>query len=233
VAVLLYTCGVSEQDRRRAERIRLDVPIRGEFGDSEVLVLEIGLLGARFEHDAPLLPGTTARLRLNWEEEDLDIQARVARTELQPLLSERAGRIIVHSGVEFVEASGESAKALRSIIVAHVARTIEQLKANAHGGGDQKLDQVPFLRSEPKKATSPRYFISWRLDASGSWHRTEVLKARQPADGFAIAPSQSEEEVALLRKTYEEASEEGRKMIRVCAELALTEGETVPPKPLV
>ena len=41
-------------ERREFQRLRLDSPISGTFAGADVTIGEIGILGARIEHDAPL-----------------------------------------------------------------------------------------------------------------------------------------------------------------------------------
>ena len=218
------------ENRRRAERLKLTEPLHGQVEDGPaVAVIEVGLLGAKIEHVDTLMSGAEITLWFEWDEESLVFPGRVARSELQPLLSESRGETIYHSGVEFADADDRSSNLLRKLIADRVTRILEELKANARGGGSLLRD-VPFLRSSRTTAKEdPQGFLSCRLDAQGQWHRSEVLKPRQPTDGFTVPLNYSEKDLEMLCQTYEDSDEAGRQMIRVCAELSISEGETVPP----
>ena len=44
---------------------------------------------------------------------------------------------------------------------------------------------------------------------------------QQPTDGFTVAAYEDEEELETLCRTYEQADEEGRSLIRLVAELSV------------
>jgi hypothetical protein len=49
--------------------------------------------------------------------------------------------------------------------------------------------------------------------------------ASQPADGFTVAGHEDEEEIAKLCEAYENADAEGRRLIRLVAELGVRSAE--------
>lgn len=63
-------------------------------------------------------------------------------------------------------------------------------------------------------------FITWHLTPVG-WRRESSSSTRQPENGFTVAAHEAEEQVRLLQLAYEEANEEGRRMMREFAALAL------------
>ncbi|MGZ8829801.1 MAG: hypothetical protein ACXW2Q_05415, partial [Thermoanaerobaculia bacterium] len=58
-------------DRRRAERLLLTPPLAGRIRGRDVAVHEIGLLGGRVEHDAPIVGGSPEKLTLLWDGEEI------------------------------------------------------------------------------------------------------------------------------------------------------------------
>lgn len=225
------------EERRRAERLKLHEHIRSRFGTTPCMLLEIGLLGAQIEHHDRLSEGTEGRLTFTWEDEEIGIAASVARSEVSLARSEASGETTYLTGLEFVASSDSDSALLKRMIAFHVTRSLEQMKANARGSS-RPVDDAMSLLSAPAPflgavEEAPRIYVSCRLDASGHWHRSEVLKPKQPPDGFTVAADYGEDEIAMLCESYEMGDEEARKMIRVCAEMSIASGEDVPPPSFV
>ncbi|GAC1396238.1 MAG: hypothetical protein NVSMB68_13020 [Thermoanaerobaculia bacterium] len=70
-------------------------------------------------------------------------------------------------------------------------------------------------------------FVTWTLLPDG-WKRRKSLLPDQPENGFTLAASEPEDQVALLRNTYENGDEEARRITRLLAELSVA---TVRPTP--
>ncbi|HVT05430.1 MAG TPA: hypothetical protein VHL58_18875 [Thermoanaerobaculia bacterium] len=223
---MIYTAAVSQFDRRRAERVILTFPLPARIERQSVSIHEIGLVGSRIEHNQALILDTSVILSFLWDEEKLEIPARVARCELQPLLSERASKLIYHSGLEFTEEAGRPANMLHRMILSFVTRAIEELKRNARGGAE--LSAIPFLKLDPldrkrigtTTQTSDKVYLRCRF-WDGKWEKTESLNPRQPPDGFTVLSNHPEAELELLCQTYQASDEPMRKMLRVCSELSL------------
>jgi phosphoserine phosphatase RsbU/P len=69
-----------DQDRRRADRLLLPSPIAGRVADHDVRIVDIGILGTRIEHDAPLMVGPHT-LRFDWDGEEIAVDCTLLRTE--------------------------------------------------------------------------------------------------------------------------------------------------------
>ena len=67
-----------------------------------------------------------------------------------------------------------------------------------------------------------RGFISFRLKGD-SWWRVPTDSPNQPPDGFTVASYEDDEELETLCHTYEQADEEGRRLIRLVAELSVVQ----------
>jgi hypothetical protein len=62
--------------------------------------------------------------------------------------------------------------------------------------------------------------VSWILE-EGGWRRRQALIPDQPDDGFTVSASEPDEQVALLRMTYEKGDAEQRRLTRLLAELSV------------
>lgn len=56
---------------------------------------------------------------------------------------------------------------------------------------------------------------------AGRWQRVSTNVRRQPADGFTISAHESEEQIRLLQLAYDEADEDGRRLIREFAAMSI------------
>ena len=63
-------------------------------------------------------------------------------------------------------------------------------------------------------------FHSYQLEG-GRWIRTATHSAKQPEDGFTVAAFEDQDEVDALCRTYEQSDAEGRRLIRLVAELSV------------
>lgn len=223
-------------NRRRAERIQLPEAIEAEFFGIDVMISEIGLLGARLEHTAPLADEDgEGELFFRWRGEVIAIRGRIVRSEW---FSDTRGNRLYRTGVEFSGASPASGALLREFIAFHVTRMLHEQKANARGERTVFDDDfTPFVRSfslgqNEERRNAPRY-ISCRFEAPSTWRVTTSLSPKQPLDGFLVSEKTPAAEVELLKRSYLEADAAGRRVIRALAEMSLTEDNaTIPPAKL-
>jgi sigma-B regulation protein RsbU (phosphoserine phosphatase) len=111
-------------DRRRAERLLLTPPLAGRLRGRDVAVHEIGLLGGRVEHDAPIVGGSPEKLTLLWDGEEISVDCTVAHSER--LYAGGDTRFV--SGLSF-EIGGEHASKLHRVIESIATREeVERLK---------------------------------------------------------------------------------------------------------
>jgi hypothetical protein len=207
------------ENRRRAERIRLPEPLDGMLDSRRVSILDIGLLGAKIDHEHYLEEGATLQLRFFFGGGEIDITSRIAHSESRV---DSYGQEMFQSGIEFIETPGESGKRLRQLIALHVTRMLEEQKANARGErAISSSAPVPFLDSGSEKRAEPAGFVTHQLNEEGFWVQTDVPTAKQPSDGFTVHSDISDEELALLRQSYVEADPSVRHLIRAMAEISL------------
>lgn len=217
--------GEQTDERRRFQRLELAVPIPAKFGGIDVRLLEVGLVGAYIEHDDDFEIGRAGVLRFSWQSELLSFECRVARKQ--------AGADSSHSyaGLEVIASLGNSDRLLRRLIAEHAARVIAAQEANAFGNRDENRIDGDHTLTALGSARRVREsgFISWRF-RNGAWKKTAALLPDQPADGFTVAAWEEDEQLEHLRKAYETADDEGRRFLRMLAELSIGEAKGIPPK---
>jgi hypothetical protein len=73
------------------------------------------------------------------------------------------------------------------------------------------------------------HFLSYRLDRDG-WRKRNVFLPEQPAAGFTVARGEDAEEMQRLCDVYVASDEEGRRLIRLFAELSISDALQIPPR---
>jgi len=202
-------------ERREFQRLRLDSPIAGTFGAVPVTLVEIGILGGRVEHQVPL-DGDYGELRFEFDGRTIEMRCEVVRT------SGVEGRFV--SGLRFVSAVGVSGDHLRSMLAQLVARVLEQKY-------DSSATRLKILRAIDGDRTvrgTDAHFLSYRYE-EGEWRRRRVFLPEQPALGFTVARSEDAEEMQRLCAVYEASDDEGRRLIRLFAELSVSDALQIPP----
>jgi hypothetical protein len=71
-------------------------------------------------------------------------------------------------------------------------------------------------------------FLCYRLE-NGVWRRRRVFLPEQPSVGFTVARGEDSEEMQRLCRVYEASDEEGRRLIRLFAELSVSDALEIPP----
>jgi hypothetical protein len=192
-------------ERRQFQRLALSEPLDGWFGDYPVRLVDVSAVGALVEFEEPIPPAARALLRFYWRGRELEILTEVVRTDDR------------RSGLQFVEESAE----LWSLIANSATEILLAMEANARGDREANVvgDQT-FTSALRPHATG---LVSWILGPDG-WKSHRVLLADQPEDGFTVSESEPEEQVELLRRTYEDGDTEARRMTRMLAELSVHGG---------
>lgn len=70
-----------EQERRKADRLPLTIPIKGRVQESDVRLVNIGAHGTTVEHEAPLIVGGPHKLRFKWDGEEVEVDCTVVHSE--------------------------------------------------------------------------------------------------------------------------------------------------------
>lgn len=208
------------EERREFQRLRLETPIPGTFGAVEVTIVEAGVLGARVQHAAPLYD-TRGELRFSSNANDIVMRCEVVRTLEASTTRYGAGFV---SGLRFVAAIGDSGDHLRTMLSHLVVRAIEDRQdASATRLRIRIVDGDKTVRGVDAQ------FISFRLD-NGAWRRRPVFLPEQPTAGFTVARGEDAQEMQRLCTVYEAADDEGRRLIRLFAELSVSDALQIPPR---
>ncbi len=193
------------QERRVYQRLALTKPIDARFGRHKVRLLDVSAIGALIESDNEVPVGSHGQLRFTWREHTLKIKAEAVRTEHD------------HAGLHFLEDSEQ----LRAAIAESATEVLRAQEANVEGRRERNIisgDETLTTASAGLRASG---FVTWTLEEQG-WKKRRSLLPDQPENGFTLAASEPEDQVELLRKTYQNGDAEARRLTRLLAELSVT-----------
>jgi hypothetical protein len=197
---------MSPAERREFQRLRLTPAIAGTFGSEPVSVVEIGVLGARVEHDAPLIADVD-ELRFG---DGIRLRCEVVRGGQR------------ESGLRFLAALDDSGDRLRAMLGDLVTKELASRHSN-------HLPHAPEIDGDKTVRGTQAGYVCYRLDEKG-WSRRPVFLPEQPPVGFTVARSSDAAEMQRLCRVYQVSDEEGRRLIRLFAELSISEAMEIPPK---
>ena len=197
-----------DPERRAFQRLNLTRALDGRFGDALVRLTNVSATGAQVEHEtatASITIGSRAPLRFEWRGEEVVIDAEAVREDE------------LRWGLRFFEQTAQ----LRRLIEESALELLRAQEANLSGDRESNVigDETLTVASAGLRAGVA--FVSWRFDGT-NWKRTPALLPDQPPNGFTISSAEPDEQVALLRKTYESGDDEARNMIRILAEISVT-----------
>ena len=190
-------------ERRHFQRLNLAEPVDGWFGDYAVRLLNLSATGALIESDDPLPDDARGHLRFYWRGVEVELLAKTAR------------KLAIQTGLEFLEES----EALCNLIAESATEILKAQEANALGMRDWNVLGEETLTAASASARLSGYVI-WTLTDDG-WKAQRSLLPDQPQDGFTIAAGESEDQVALLCRTYESGDTEARRLTRMLAEISV------------
>jgi hypothetical protein len=195
--------------QRQSPRVILRNPRRGRFGDDEVLVLEMGLGGAKFEHGVRLAVGSAATFTCG----PLTTAGSVRHSVLLPT---RTG-IVYQSGIAFTNLGDREHDLLLELLMHEAEQQVSEWEANLRG----EVSPRPARRNARQSAVAVR-FVCLRY-VNRAWTRTITADPNQPADGITVVETTSDEELAILRRSYENADDGTHDFMRQVAMLAVLE----------
>ena len=206
-------------DRRRIQRVTLPEPIRGTCGSIRVYVSDISLNGLRVVHQDAIAPaGTDVTIRFDWQGRPILLACRIVRSDVQ--LNDAGTRKLIHSGLSIVHASTAANGSLRSLIEHHVARALDEQKANARG--------LPATAPSSFQTGRGTRFLRHEL-VRGAWNETPTTDPAQPAHGFTVSAGHTAREIEMLRSAFEHGQGEAdRDLIRRLAQLSIGTREGIP-----
>lgn len=208
------------EERREFQRLRLDAPVPGTFGTTAVSIVEVGVLGARFQHASPL-DVQRGELRFAYGTSEIAMKCEVVRTfGAGQSRSPDAGLM---SGMRFIAAVGESGDHLRTMLADLVVKALEK----RHDASATRL-RLRAVDGDKTVRGVDAQFISYRLE-HGTWRKRHVFLPEQPVAGFTVAKGEDAEEMQRLCAVYEASDAEGRRLIRLFAELSVSDVLQIPP----
>jgi len=202
-------------ERREFQRLRLQSPLAGTFGSASVAVSEVGILGARIHHGQALDP--YGNLLFTYDGPAIEMRCEIVRT------SGDVGNLV--SGARFLSAVGPSGDHLREMLAKVVAQVLET-------GFDSSATRLRIRRSIDGDKTvrgTDAHFLCYRFE-NGAWQRRRVFLPEQPNAGFTVARGEDADEMQRLCAVYEASDEEGRRLIRLFAELSVSGALQIPPQ---
>lgn len=193
---------------RQTPRVILRTPRRGRFGEEEVLVLEMGLGGAKFEHPTRLDVNHASTFACG----PLTTRAVVKHSVLLPA---KRG-VIYQSGIAFTNLGKAEHDLVIDLLVHEAQEQVIEWESNLQG-----VERRPPARTARQSAVALR-FCALRLGANG-WEQRITSDPNQPPDGITVVEGTGEADVAVLKETYEAADEAMRELMRRVATVAILE----------
>ncbi len=213
--------------RRRFERIHLHAPIDAQLGNTPVLVNDLSIGGASIEHRDALPVGSKKSLMFCWAGDTIAVPCTVLRCKLVGFVTGAKSASIYSTGVKFdVEALRDHP--VRQMIESRVRAAIEQQRANARG---ERLAPCPAATGESQQANRLKPvlsavrdngFLCFRKEGE-RWKKSKTQNPEQPPEGFTVLAGEDPEELELLCRLYDRSEPSMRGMIRILAQLSVTE----------
>lgn len=173
-----------------------------------MLVTEIGLGGAKFEHAVRL----DVNRRGTFTCGPLTTTVIVRHSELLPT---KTG-IVYQSGIGFTDLASSDKNLLFDLLVQEAKEQVVEWEANLAG------DAPIRPRGVVARSAVALRFVSLKLTPTG-WTRSVTSDPNQPLNGVAILEDTPEPEIEMLRTTYEKADEPARELMRRIATVAILE----------
>jgi hypothetical protein len=203
-------------ERRQYGRVELDEPLQGSLEGMPVQVVEVSVTGMRLAHESRLPPAATRRLTVTGGAAPMEFSCSVIRSMLHRLARNPGEKTIYHSGVQIIEAYGDSDLAVRNLIAERVIRALEEQKANARG--------IPPITDFTYQIEKGDRFRRCEL-VNGVWRKFDTTNPQQPENGFTIAAAVAPFHVDMLCRTYEQTTAEGRRLTQILAQLSISRKE--------
>lgn len=208
---------VKSEERREFQRLALEEPVKAKLDGQEVKLLEIGILGARIGHGFPLQGKKTGLLSFPWRGKSIELDCVVVRTSP----GTEGGQL--ESGMQFSRARGVSDELLRDMLSGKVRPILEARRSEPGSVPITDIDADVTIR--PRDAG----YLCYRLE-NGQWQKTRAFLPEQPSAGFTVAKHENTREIERLCRAYQNADAEGRRLIRLFAELSVSEAMHLPPR---
>lgn len=229
---------------RRVQRVHLAQPLLARLGSAQVLLVDISVLGARVEHHVPLAAGGYATFSFLWEGQQIATHCRIVRSRLERFSVGTDGLTVYHAGLEFEAVAADTKARLKAMIGRFISSALEEQKLNARGVlPEHDVNKMPIFRfggqltanGKDKELAAPAFlpvsrvaketgYVCYHLEQN-QWRRKRTHDPGQPMEGFTISASEEQTQAQLLCDAYLSADRDGRRLIQLCAQLSIVEGE--------
>ena len=209
------------EERREFQRLRLDPPLPGTLGSTAVSILELGVLGARVQHATPL-DKEYAELHFTAGTDDVAMRCEIIRTVKGT--DAKYPDSGLQSGVRFLAAIDESGDRLRALLAQLVTHEFEVRRKLPNS-----MPPASAVDGDKTVRGADAAFLCYRFE-SGAWRKRRVFLPEQPSSGFTVARTEDNAEMQRLCRVFEASDEEGRRLIRLFAELSVSNVLEIPPK---
>src|SRR5436190_2448796 len=199
-------------ERREFQRLSIQPPIPAILGPHRVTIHEIGVLGAKVTHDEEF-ESDRLDLRFNYVGQQIEMRCQVMRTS--------AG---TESGLRFIAAIGDSGDKLRDMLGILVGKEIDKRRTAP------RREPLPAHSVDGDNTVrgADAGFLTYRFE-NGHWIKRAVFLPEQPKTGFTVARTSDSDEMQRLCRVYEASDDEGRRLIRLFAELSVSDALSIPP----
>jgi hypothetical protein len=104
---------MSFEQKRNAERLPLETPLDATASGLPAKIMEISAIGCRIEHKEKLSIGGSVLLRFKWRNENVEIRAKLARTQLRSAYPQG---MYYESGLKFADSLEEAPEEIRRVV---------------------------------------------------------------------------------------------------------------------
>jgi hypothetical protein len=189
-------------ERREFQRLQLTEPLDAWFGDYAVRILDVSGNGVRIASDEVIPQGARALLRFFWRGAEVELL-----TELT--YADELGAALAYI---------DNPSAIRELISDSANELLRAQEANAMGDRAQNVYFDQTLTAASSRVSST--YTTWIYE-NNAWIARRSLVADQPPNGFTVFSGEPDEQVDLLKRTYEKGDAETRRLTRVFAELSV------------
>lgn len=198
--------------KREFERVHFEHSLPAQLSGQPVRLLDLAIGGARLLGATRVIPASTHELRIDWEGQTIRLKCEVTRCVMLDLNS-------YDIGLRIVEAVGDSNRRMHHLIATFVLQAIDEQRANWEG----KPPLGPYVHVEGKGDRYKRCEF-----VNGEWKVSPTKRPEQPLGGFTVSAEVPPHLLNMLRETYEITDDEGRRLLRILAELSVNKAEGIP-----
>lgn len=233
-----------QDNRRRAERIRLSESLVARLGTEGVVLVDISDLGAKIEHYHRVKVGDEKIFRLRARELSVAIQSRVVVSKVHRFASGDKGLTVYRTGLEFLTATDADHENVKQMVSSARAQTLVEQVANAKGfvppRGEMPIFRGGVLTSNKVQISSEKGDSHLLPDRPivkeigyikfykrvGRWMKIWTMDPAQPDDGFTVSANEPVDQVDELCELYRTGDEETRELVRLLASTSLEDAAT-------